>query len=208
MTDDVPRLACGRPVDEVWETIDRPMDAHESSCPDCQSARSSLAALQSATDDLRVADEADESLRPSTAIKTNVMAIARAEISRSRRLPMTVTEPGDGNPQLSISEHAIAAVVRRAADELPQVRSRRCRITVAQADETTIESDRFTPDAGTAPAVDPVPIAIQLRVAVRADAAIMEIQEQVRRRVGRTVAAEIGLPIHRVDIVVEDVFDE
>ena len=40
--DEHPRLGCGRSIDEVWQNIDRPPDAHELACDQCRAARASL----------------------------------------------------------------------------------------------------------------------------------------------------------------------
>ena len=117
-------------IDEVWQHIDRPPDAHELTCDQCRAARASLQTLRSVTARHRSLEETagtdpDESLRPRARVRENVLAVARAEVRRGRRIPATVTEIG---PVL-VSEQALVSLVRLAADSVPGVRARRIDIT-------------------------------------------------------------------------------
>jgi uncharacterized alkaline shock family protein YloU len=192
MTEQTPRLACGRPVDDVWQSIDQPPDEHTLDCPSCQAARDRLATLQTATTQLR---DADQTLQPSGSTKDTVMAIARAEVARSRRLPLTHRTPGGPGPDLQISETAVAAVIRRAADRIHGVRARHCHIKLVPATEIS--------DSG-----QPVTIDLQLSIAIAAPQQIPSLHMRIRHSIIDAVWAEIGARTGKVDLVVEDIFDE
>lgn len=187
--DDTPRLACGRPVDAIWQHIDQPPDEHARECPHCQAARDRLAELRTATTDFR---QADQSLVPNESTKTTIMEAARAEVRRSRRLPLTQRRNNDDGPDLRISEQAVATMVRRAADRVDGVRSRRCRIDVVAADAQ--------PD-------EPVAIQVELRIATVMEEPIPALQRRVRRSIINAVRGEVGIDARRVDLVVEDIID-
>jgi uncharacterized alkaline shock family protein YloU len=176
-------LPCGRDVETVWEhlpdvTAGR-ADAHELDCPYCRQTHESLRALRAATEEL-AADVAE----PPLDLTDRIMSAVRADVRRHRMLPLPTSEPGD----VRISEQAVAAVLRFAADSVLGVRARRCRV-------------RVTADAG-----DEVALAVDLDVAIQhgfhADALAM-----VRQRVAAAATARIGLRLHRLDLAVVDLYD-
>ena len=146
-TDSTNRLGCGRDIDDVWATIDRPPSAHERQCPYCQEARASLGRLNRVIDAQRRADAAQPDLQPGPQVLSRVMEIARAEVRRGRRLPLD--EPvADGTvSDLSVSEQTVAAVVRRAGDAVPGVEVRRCRVELgdprALSDQRAESTDQW-----------------------------------------------------------------
>lgn len=126
------RLGCGRDVDDVWGTIDRPPDAHEQSCPYCTQARAELAVLAAATNDLRASDQQDQKLRVPNHILTNVLAIVRTEVRRGRPIPLQRRVPAvtgadapthSQNPPASKDGNDTAAAKTRldAAVDLPDL---------------------------------------------------------------------------------------
>lgn len=190
MTDDTtPQLPCGRPADDIWQTIDQPPDEHTDNCPHCRSARARLANLHTATTQLRHADPTDQNLAPSESVKTNIMTIARAEVRRSRRIPLT----HQNDPDLRISEQAVATVIRRAADRIDGVRARRCHITV-------IPAAAARPDPA-----EPVTIQVQLGIATTPTAPIPQIHDRVRHSIVDALNNEAGVNTARVDLTVEDI---
>lgn len=146
-TDSTNRLGCGRDIDDVWATIDRPPSAHERQCPYCQEARASLGRLNRVIDAQRRADAAQPDLQPGPQVLSRVMEIARAEVRRGRRLPLD--EPvADGTvSDLSVSEQTVAAAVRRAGDAVPGVEVRRCRVELgdprALSDQRAESTDQW-----------------------------------------------------------------
>lgn len=187
-------LGCGRQIDDVWDRIEDPPDEHELTCPDCRAARASLDELSAATRELVAVDAADTTLRTSSAGLTNIMAVARAEVRRGRRLPLRQPLPDQVVEELTISEQAVAAVIRQTADRMPGIEAGRCRV---EFDESVIPAAQG--EAAT--------IKASLRVRVAADLAIPVVVQALRDEIIEVVLARIGIRVSAVDVVVEDVFD-
>jgi hypothetical protein len=176
---DPPTLPCGRYVEELWELLDRlAADRHVHRCPHCQAASGSLYALREATRSL-----ARQRIEPGPDLTRRIMAAVRAEVRRGRDLPL----PTSGG-SATINEHAVAAVLRFAADQTPGVRARGCR-TEAVPEQ-------------------PGHVRVRLGLAVRYGLAVDEAVAVTRRNLAAAAEAFLGLTIDRVDIVVEDVLPE
>ncbi len=157
------RLGCGRDVDDVWDTIDRPPNTHERACVYCTQARTELAALAEAARDLSAADRQDPNLRVPDQMLANVLAIVRTEVRRGRTIPLQrrvppaapTADPGHNPgpdpvsggkpgpdaglsdvPGLTVSELVIATVVRETCDRNPNVEVRRVSIDSTPAQPT------------------------------------------------------------------------
>lgn len=196
--DENPRLGCGRSIDEVWQHIDRPPDAHELTCDQCRAARASLQTLRSVTARHRSLEETagtdpDESLRPRARVRENVLAVARAEVRRGRRIPATVTEIG---PVL-VSEQALVSLVRLAADSVPGVRARRIDITPRRRLDGQLGYD---PEA-------PVLDAVTCRIAISHTVRVPRVSADIRDRVIAVLSRHVSVDPGAVNIVVEDVYD-
>lgn len=187
----IPRLGCGRSIDEVWATINQPPTAHEIGCALCRTARESLAKLAEAARMLRDDDAEDASLQPHHAVKDAIMNVARAEVRRGSRLP--VYRSGQGG--VAISEQAITSVIWFGADALPGVRGRRCRV---RPDPDTADDPRPAGTAG---------ISVDLRIAVASGTDIPGTAELLRQRIIGMITAHIGLNAGAVNITVEDFYD-
>jgi hypothetical protein len=187
----IPRLGCGRSIDEVWATINQPPTAHENGCAQCRTARASLAKLAKAARTLRDNDAEDASLQPRHAVKDAIMNLARAEVRRGSRLPVYRSEQGG----IAISEQAIASVIWFGADALPGVRARRCRI---HPDPDTAEDPRPGGTPG---------ILVNLRIAVASGTDIPVTAELLRQRIISMITAHIGLSAGAINISVEDFYD-
>lgn len=195
------QLGCGRDIDDVWAHIDRPPDAHERSCPFCGPARASLKELERATAELRTADEEDPDLQPGPQVVDRILQVARSEARRSRRLPLSKPLPGQLTVDLTVSEQALATVVRRTGDAHGGLQVRRCSIElveepVAQAHPVVLVDD-----------VEPAPadVRVSLRVSIGADVSIPLLSAELRQAVRTVVSEEVGMNVVGVDIVVEDV---
>ncbi|WP_020669293.1 hypothetical protein [Amycolatopsis nigrescens] len=180
-------LPCERDLEQVWERLDAVdqglADEHELSCPHCRTARESLRALREVTGEL--AAELEE---PPPDLVGRIMSAVRAEVRRGHMMRLPSTEPG----VVEVSEQAVAVVLRYAADAVPGVRARRCRVrTVGIGDggESLVE------------------VELTLAVGMR-NVAGGEALEQVRERVGAAATARVGLRLVALDLVVEDVYDE
>ncbi len=187
------RLGCGRDIDEVWAHADAPPDAHEIGCPDCQAARTSLADLNAATRDLRSRDQEDPELRLSADLVSKITSIARAEVRRGRRIPLRRGPAGTEEADLTVSEQAVATVIRQICDELPDIEARRCSVEIAD-DATGID-----PDA--------VAIRARLRISVAVTTVSPARIDALRQQIIAAVEGQVGVTAQTVDIDVEDVHD-
>ena len=189
-----PRLGCGRLIDEVWASIDRPPTDHEQTCADCRSARTALHHLAAVTGSMRDRDRDDPALQPGSRVKEAIMMVARAEVRRSRRTPLATTPLGT----IDISEQALSALIRFAASTLPGVHARRC--TISQAAQA---AQLPAPTA----AVDVDDVRITLTVALSSQVKIPATMELLRERVGTVVQAQTSIAMQQIDIIVEDLYD-
>ena len=185
MADDT-RLSCGRSIDDVWSHVGGPPDEHERSCPYCLEARARLLRLSDATTDLRTAEADDPDLQPQPDFASSVMSLVRAEVRRGQAFPLDVDE----DPGLTISEQAVVSLAWAAADTVPGVLARRCRVRLV---------DRDPESSG------PTGVDVDLRLAVQPGTPLPATTDQLRARVAALVDAEAGLVVRRVDLTVEDV---
>jgi hypothetical protein len=116
--------------------------------------------------------------QPPTRLTDSVMARVRAELRHSRQLPLPAEPPS----RLSVSEHAAAAILSAAAAAVPGAISRGCRF----------------PDPA-----DPahISISISLRYGLRA----ATIAGRVRAAIRAAAQTQLGLPIRRIDINIDDI---
>jgi hypothetical protein len=167
-------LPCGRSVDQVWAG---PADDHSRTCPHCRTTAESLRALRLATDEL--VTETDE---PTIGLTDRIMSAVRADIRRRDMLPLL--------GGIEVSEQAVAAVFRFAADGVPGVRARRCRLRVEL-------------DADAEPVVE-----AELTLAVSYLSHSHGAVEVVRERVAAACAARVGFRLGRLDLLVDDIYEE
>ena len=210
------QLGCGRDIDEVWDRINRASDAHELTCPYCQAARADLAGLANATQAMRDDDTTNPDLDPGPHVLDRILAVARAEVRRGRRLPLD--QPGaDPTSVNTVSEQAVTATIRRTGDRLPGVQIRRCVITADPSDRLeSLTSDsaapgEFTrggPTSDSAPGLltgrGPAAVAVSLRISVATHRSVVDVSNQLRAAVIDAVMQEVGMYVVAVDIAVED----
>ncbi|WP_116050147.1 anti-sigma factor family protein [Amycolatopsis palatopharyngis] len=179
-------LPCERELEQVWEYLDNPdvddgVDEHERTCPHCRTARESLRALREATAEL-----IEETEQPPPDLFGKIMSAVRAEVRRGHMVRLPSSEPG----VVEVSEQAVAVVLRFAADSVPGVRARRCRIAtvgVGQVGESQVE--------------------VQLTLAVDyRNQTTIEALTEVRARVSAAAAARVGLQLVALDLVVDDIY--
>ena len=200
------QLGCGRDIDQVWDHLDQAPDAHELTCPFCQAARADLADLSSATRALREDDATNPDLEPSPAVLDRILAVARTEVRRGRRLPLD--QPTDEQTSANtVSEQAVTAVVRRVGDRTGRVQIRRC--TLALDDRPAGSATSTVPSPSDGEAFDPGPaaVAISLRVSVARDLPVAVASNQLRTAIIEAVLQEVGMRVVSVDVVVEDLHD-
>lgn len=192
--DDRLELGCGRTIDEVWAGIDRPATAHERSCGQCIAARQSLETLRAMTAQHRLLeDEAatspDPALRPRPRVRENILAVARAEVRRGRRIPLAITGLGP----ILVSEQALLALIRLAADSVPGVRARQVEITPRRAENDV-----------------PGPLRLEeitCRIAMSRTVLLPQTARDVRRQVVAVLARHVSVDPLAVNIVAEDLYD-
>lgn len=192
MSDDQGRLGCGRSIDDVWATADRPPDAHEQDCPYCQEARASLTELSEATDSLLDHEDETPDFTPGAHVKDLVMQLVHVEVRRSQPLPLLVADPAELPATLTISRQAVLDVIWRTADSLPGVRARHCAVEVDPQDQ----------QPGHTAVVD-----VRLDIAMAAGLAVPDLTASLRAQLRERLTAETGLTTRRIDVTVEDLYD-
>lgn len=220
MTTSTTQLNCGRDIDDVWANIDRPPTAHEVTCPFCRAARADLSELAAATRRLRDDDNTDPDRQSTPAVLDRILTIARSEVRRGRRLPLDPPDPvePDAPTTATISEQAVAAVIRRVADRNPDLQIRRCAITLDPAHTPTTPAGATTgamtggaavlPADTAAPQPTRVEVSVSLRVSVGPYTSIPLATTELRPAIAQAVAAQIGLTVTSIDIAVEDLHDD
>ncbi|MFI9380807.1 Asp23/Gls24 family envelope stress response protein [Kutzneria sp. NPDC052558] len=171
------RLPCGRDVDQVWEHLDEVDAEHERTCPHCGAVRESLVLLREATGQL-----AAEEIAPPAGLTGRIMAAVRADVRRRDLLPLPTSEPG----RVRISDQAVAAVLRFAADTVPGVRARRCRVSHVDGTESDVR--------------------VEMSLAVHYPEFTASALDEVRERVTAAAAARIGLRLTELELVLEDLY--
>ena len=200
--DDVPRLGCGRSIERIWATIDRPPTAHEEHCEYCRTAKTRLQGLSEATRLLRESDLHNPALKPGPWIKNAIMDVARAEVRRGRRLLLRRADTGT----TEISEQALSSLIRFAAAAVPGVHPRRCRIELRSAAADLDGEEHPTGRTGTATNAGPRLI-INLRVAAAPGIVIPRTVEALRHEISNAIPAGVGIGAGTVNITVEDLYD-
>jgi uncharacterized alkaline shock family protein YloU len=200
--DEVPRLGCGRSIDGIWATIDRPPTAHEEQCEQCQTARARLQRLSKATRSLRESDLHDPTLKPRPGIKNAIMDVARAKVRRGSRILLRSSENGT----TEISEQALSSLIRSAAAAVPGVHSRRCRIEIGSAAASVADEDHPPGTTDTA-ANDGPRLIINLRVAAAPGIVIPRTVAALRHEISHAIPASVGIDAGTVNITVEDLYD-
>ncbi|WP_144670631.1 Asp23/Gls24 family envelope stress response protein [Arthrobacter sp. U41] len=200
--DDIPRLGCGRSIDRIWATIDRPPTAHEEKCGQCQTARTQLRGLSEATRSLRESDLHNPALKPRPGVKNAIMDVARAEVRQGSRILLRSADTGI----TEISEQALSSLIRSAAAAIPGVHPRRCRIEIRAAAASLAGEDH--PAGTTVMATDAGPrLIVNLRVAAAPGIVIPLAAEALRHEISSAIPAGVGIGAGTVNIIVEDLYD-
>lgn len=200
--DDIPRLGCGRSIDRIWATIDRPPSAHEEKCEQCQTARTQLQGLSEVTRSMRESDLHNPALKPRPGVKNAIMDMARAEVRRGSRILLRSADTGI----TEISEQALSSLIRSAAAAIPGVHPRRCRIEIRSAAASLAGEDHPSGTTGTATDAGPRLI-VNLRVAAAPGIVIPLVAEALRHEIRNAIPAGVGIGAGTVNIIVEDLYD-
>jgi hypothetical protein len=173
-------LPCGRLVESLFDDVEAGRtDDHTLACAHCVTARRGVENLATATHAL-----AEDPTEPPAGLVERIMRVVRLELRRGESLPLpSVHGPAD------IAEYAVAAVLRYAADSVPGVRARSCRITPH-------------PD-------HPAVVRVQMSLVVRYGAGpAKQMLHEVRRRVAAALTAQVGLAAGGIDLAVVDLWPE
>lgn len=211
------QLGCGRDIDDVWENVSNAPSPHEVTCPDCQSARGNLASLVTATEELRRDDITDTDLQTSPQVIDRVLNIARAEVRRGRRLPLRQADP-DQTSDLTVSEQAVATVIRRVGDQSTGIQIRRCSITLITQEPSApqqryskpplvVSTQDASPDGAVVGQAPAAKVRVALRISIGHPVAIVGQVEALRMNIIDVVNQEIGMNVVGVDVAVEDIHD-
>lgn len=184
--EDTRRLGCGRSIDQIWAGMDQPPTSHEEHCELCQAAKARMLKLKDATVALRESDLHNPEMTLPAERTNSIMALARAEARRSKRLVLRGTEYGT----VEISEQALSSLIRLAAAAIPGIHSRRCRIEVQS--DAEMGSTHLT---------------INLRVATASGIDIPATVEGLRQKINKAIPAGVGIDAGTVNITVEDLYD-
>ena len=149
-------------------------------------------------------DDEDPELQAGPQVIARILEVARSEARRSRRLPLSKPRPGQVVDELTVSEQAVAAVVRRTGDRHGGLQVRRCSIDLVDARGAGRARVRRRRGPGRRGASD---VRVSLRVSVGADVSIPLLSAELRSAVMAVVDREVGMNVVGVDIVVEDVHD-
>ncbi|MBK1783382.1 Asp23/Gls24 family envelope stress response protein [Prauserella cavernicola] len=189
-------LPCGRSLERLWERLDDGAggpggagrstdgtdgtdvtDDHVRSCPHCSAALSGLGELRTATTSLK-----EERVRPARDLTARIMAAVRAE---PRGLGAMFALDAQERGRTDISERAVAAIVRFAAEGVDGVRAGRCELHAAG-----------TTEDGTAM------VEGRLTVSVAYGVEFAGVLERVRRQAVDACTARVGVLLARLDIEV------
>lgn len=179
-------LPCGRHVEDVLDELDSgTLSGHTLSCAHCTTARHGIEALNEATRILL-----DDPAEPEPGLFDRVMNAVRVEIRHSESITLPT-----GRDHADISIRAVASLLRFAADNVPGVRARHCRLDLVPPD----------PDPG----IVAVPaVRIDMSLTVRYGTALEPVLEQVRAQLVAAMAGHIGLDARTINLDVVDLWDE
>ncbi len=187
--DKPPRLVCGRDPCEVWDhAVTGQLDAHERACASCQAVVADYHSLRGP-----VSEYLSRPVEPPPSLAERIMARVRAELRPREWLIL----PSPYGP-VRLERSAAAAVLRHLLDQVPGVRTRRCRISALDRAETASLSDQ--PDSELA-----VEVALSITVVVDLD--IPTAVAAVRQVVVARAHQLLDLTVARVDVEVVDLFE-
>ncbi|MEU0160483.1 hypothetical protein ABZ154_17000 [Streptomyces sp. NPDC006261] len=180
------RLACGRPLSDVWDAWDAGRtadDPHLLACPHCSAALAELTGLGEAVR-RTCAEEPGLPAAVTAAVTDRVMDLVRLELRPGRPLPL-----GEPEEDHWIVEAAAARLLRAAVDALPGVRAGSCRIAPLD------------------PADPMSPVHVRVEVAASLDRSLPDLADAVRARIAAVADQDIGMRLGAADVLVVDILD-
>jgi uncharacterized alkaline shock family protein YloU len=172
------QLPCGRYVEDVLDELDAAaVGPHTRHCAHCATAMQGIEALNEATRAL-----VDDPAEPPPGLLDRIMTAVRAEVRRGDGLALPVQ-----HGPAEISTRAVASLLRYAADTVPGVRARHCRLVATDRADT---------------------VRIEMSLSVRYGSAIDEVVDEVRARLAAAMSGHIGLRSDTIDIEIVDLWDE
>jgi len=149
---------------------------HTLDCPHCSTARASLEQLDEATREL-----VDDPVEPPAGLFDRILDAVRADLLSGRAIPLPA-------PGVDISTHALAAVLRYAADSVDGVRAHRCRV------EPVVD--------------DPHALQVWMSVSLNYRTGTVDALDAVRERVRAALSDRIGLRLAGLDLEIADLWLE
>lgn len=184
MNDLTPTLDCGKTVEELSDYLaaDRlPYDPTIETCPVCLNELRALARVSRLSGDLLAQDAADLPAPPDTWLQSIMHNIHR-EMRAGRDLPLRHPDP---RVRISVTEGAVLALIRAAADDLDGLILGKCEL-LGDADRPGASVD------------------VHLTASVRWGRPIPELSTALRDVVSAALARHTELDIAAVDVTVED----
>lgn len=188
MTDNMLETGCGRTLEELNDYLHGGhfTDAeHIAACPQCQAAIPALRRLDALTSEL-VADDVRQAGTTDEPWFRSIMANVRLETKAGRSIPLETAVPAD---DLSETEGAVVALLRRAGDAVEGAMIGKCRL----------HGDLQTPGA---------PIAVQVNVTAFWGQPIPTLAANLRGSLLKALATHTQLNVDTVDITITDIHAE
>lgn len=172
------QLPCGRYVEDVLDELDTgAVSPHTRDCPHCATALRGIEALTEATRAM-----VDDPAEPPAGLLDRIMTAVRAEVRRGDSLALPTPHGAAW-----ISTRAVASLLRYAADTVPGVRARHCRL---------VATDR------------PGSVRVEMSLSLRYGGALDELVEEVRARLASAMSGHIGLRADSIDLEIVDLWEE
>jgi len=185
-------LACGRDAADVWDhAVAGTLDEHERTCPHCRAAAADAAGLDGVVHRLA----AERPIPPPTVLDAVLVSVRDAVAAELRPQDLVPLDSPEGPARLA--RPAAARVLRHVVDRMDGMRARSCRIETELAKSTI----------GTATA-DGFEVSVAITVTARFGVDLASVTARVRQMVVAAGEQALGVPVTRVDITVEDLWDE
>lgn len=178
-------LACGRDAADVWDhAVNGTLDEHARTCPHCRSAAADALGL----DDVVHRLAAERPVPPPSvldAVLGSVRDLVAAELRPQDLIPL---DSPAGPARLA--RPAAARVLRHLVDGMDGMRARSCRVEPEPAESTVTA------------------VGVTITVTARFGVDLASVTARVRQMVVAAAEQTLGVPVSRVDITVEDLWDE
>ena len=178
-------LECGRTIDSVWESLERPLDEHQRTCTYCQEARTSLLKLLDLTRQVR---QEDEELNIQSGTRDRIMDFARTHVRRGADIPVYE----DRGSAISVSQFLVAQAVQETVDSFAGLTVRRSVVRPRKDGQDGVQSFDLT-------------VSLVMSPSVRLPAVERELRQAIVTRINERLGGEVRI----LNLLIEDVqYDE